>query len=141
MNVKQCPNCKSIYDLQVAVCTKCGHTFRTLFVPPDQTQIFNAPSFSHQNAYPQPPDGMIYKPKGDHSVPLAIALSFFFLIGGQVYNEQYFKSFIMLVFFVIFALITCGFGAMFVFPVCMYDAYCIATKLKKGEFVGKWEFF
>jgi hypothetical protein len=141
MNVKQCPNCKSIYDLQVAVCGTCNHVFRTQFPPPDKTQVFNAPSLPQPNSYQTPAYGMICKPKGMHSVPTALILSFLFSVGGQIYNEQYLKALVMFLVLLGFSIATCGIACLFLWPVCVIDAYCIANKLNQGKPVGKWEFF
>lgn len=37
--VKACPKCQSITELDQMECAKCGHKFRTVFVHPDKTQM------------------------------------------------------------------------------------------------------
>jgi hypothetical protein len=43
---KACPKCQAPAVLQAPQCARCGHVFRTQFVPPDQTQMFVGPKKS-----------------------------------------------------------------------------------------------
>lgn len=40
---KVCPQCQTPTNLHTVSCARCGRNFQTQFVPPNQTQVFNAP--------------------------------------------------------------------------------------------------
>ncbi len=41
MQMKGCPKCKQPNEIHAPQCGRCGHQFRTYFVPPDQTQMLS----------------------------------------------------------------------------------------------------
>lgn len=123
MQMKQCPNCRQLTNLQATECCACGHRFRTQFAHPERTQpertqmVVGAPSSPPSAPYPpqgqapghytplpqgyQPPytvpAGYIQIPPGAHSTVIAFLLSFFCIPGiAQLYNKQTGKGLVVI---------------------------------------------
>lgn len=157
---KICPQCQHLNAIAVPQCPQCGHAFRTQFVtppsafPPQQT-VYVPPTLI------QDPDFIQVTP-GSHEATAAILLSLLLPGGGQCYNKQVMKG--LLVFVLIPGLIVVGwilffFGVLsanpglvvflpvfwFLIPILWFgqviDAAIIASRLNRGELVGKMKFF
>ncbi len=150
---KQCPSCGTPAALADGSCGKCGHVYRTAFVPPMQTQMFQAQSPPQMTA--------------THSVFAAILFSLILPGAGQWYNRQNAKSvFVFLSFPGLFAvgfagpiigglfrnapvvsllfgsLLFIAWGAIPIFWfVQMLDAAFVAARVQHAENVHQWQWF
>jgi hypothetical protein len=140
---KVCPQCKQPAALDLQTCLRCGHLYRTQFVPPtQQTQMFVPPPIQ-----PYPPvfnagQRGISVPPGSHSPVIAVLLSLLLLIcAGQFYNRQYAKGLVILGGSIVIVVLTAGLALIIVWPVALFDAGMIASRLNRGEVITEWQFF
>jgi hypothetical protein len=85
--------------------------------------------------------GKIQFPPGKHLVWLPVVLSLLLAGTGQAYNRQYFKA-IFIVAATFFAFYAFGrLGSLFMIIYAASDAKAIASRLRRGQAVGKLQFF
>jgi len=165
---KVCPQCQTAAAIDAPHCQACGHVYRTQFLPPDQTQMFQGPPPQglppqvtpyqgppYQQQYQPPPYGhppahyhptpagdVIQLPPGAHSQVIAVLLAVFCCaFGGQLYNRQYLKAVVMALIAMVCGVVTGGASALITYPVFVADAVLIAGRLHRGEPVRQWQFF
>jgi TM2 domain-containing membrane protein YozV len=97
-----------------------------------------APGYS---PYYQQMPGTIQKIPGTHSVGLAVLFHFLLTGGGQMFNGQVAKGFMLLGVAIVLAFVTLGIGTVVIWIIALIDAVSIGNKLNQGQPVGAWEFF
>lgn len=156
---KICPHCRQAAALETPVCGRCGHQYRTQFVPPiDQTQVVMPPEPTQmvtpvpgplRDGYPSPAPFYTGAPlprtirvfPGTHSVVWAVILSFILVGLGQMYNRQIAKGVALLLGSIALACLTFGISLLATWPINLIDADMIASRLNRGEAVGEWQWF
>jgi len=72
---------------------------------------------------------------------IAVLLSFVFVGLPQIIMGQAIKGVAMLIVAFVLGALTGCLACLITYPVAAIDAYMIASKLKRGQSVGEWEFF
>lgn len=153
-SAKQCPRCGTYSAWDANVCGSCG----LFFAPPPPGAPgggFGAqPGFgggapNQYSGYPNPsfgpttPPGFIQVAPGTHNVVLVAILSILF--GGwlgAIINQQVMKGLLFwLLGGIAVSIVTCGLGAIVVYPLMLVDTIMIANRLNRGEMVRDWQFF
>lgn len=115
-----CSNCGAMANSNAVVCIKCGAQLARI---------------SSANT------GRI-QPTANTLDPGIAALLSFLLVGlPQMLMGQKIKGVVMIIVALILAALTGCIACLVTYPVGAVDAYMIASKLKRGQSVGEWEFF
>lgn len=120
---RHCSYCSLAISPHAAFCPRCGEP--------------NAARYSAVSSA-----GDVIRPSRNALHPAVAGLLSFLLIGlGQMVMGQVGKGVVMLVVALILGVLTGCFACLITFPVSVIDACLIASKLRSGQAVGKWEFF
>lgn len=120
---RHCSHCALSISPHAAFCPRCGEP--------------NAPRYSAASFA-----GDLIRPSRNSLHPAVAGLLSFLLIGlGQMVMGQVAKGVLMLIGALVLGVLTGCFACLITFPVSVIDACLIASKLRSGEAVGKWEFF
>lgn len=76
-----------------------------------------------------------------HSPSLAVLLSLCIIGFGQVYNRQALKGIAVLLATLALAEMMGVRGAIMMHPIAAVDAWAIAARIRRGENVGRWQWF
>jgi len=119
-----CPRCANATHPGSVACVKCGTGFLQLQSPSQ----YHAP-------------GMIRPTPGSLAPGAALLLSLVLIGLPQMVMGQAIKGVVMLIVAGVLGVLTGRFACLVMWPVGAIDAYCIASKLRRGQPVHQWEFF